>query len=437
MDVKSAFLYGKIDEEVYVSQPPGFLDPKYPQKVYKVVKALYGLHQAPSLIFILILLVANGYRRVTIDKTLFIKKKDKHDIHTISIYVDDIIFGSTKKSWCDEFEALMKITNCDSKLQSRNEEPSVLVLVQGPTSKGFPSKSCDYAEYILTEIHIRRLSISWQETPFLAIKKQPIVLHLRQNRIFRLQAVDGRYAFAIGREGELIYSIVSWRRVTDRTEALQIPTFVPSLMDKVITDCASYIPVAKFLRGLSSERPSEAQPTPSPAPTSEVPTEPQTDSSPAPTSEWTLEVIHPVINPFRNEVNDTPKRSMIFVSLYVHTLQIKPRNIHTKGSDQKLKKQANLVTTTIEQAEIYQGEIPEGFDRVLWGDLMIMFNPDDENEFWNSQQDWNIVSWKLHSSSGLESEEDSTMALGVLFNIVKKLLAELEPEDFNGDEEDL
>nr|GEV78780.1 copia protein [Tanacetum cinerariifolium] len=47
MDVKSAFLYGKIDEEVYVSQPPSFLDPKFPNKVYKVVKALYGLHQAP------------------------------------------------------------------------------------------------------------------------------------------------------------------------------------------------------------------------------------------------------------------------------------------------------------------------------------------------------------------------------------------------------
>ncbi|GJS97496.1 ribonuclease H-like domain, reverse transcriptase, RNA-dependent DNA polymerase [Tanacetum coccineum] len=47
MDLKSAFLYGKIDEEVYVSQPPGFLDPKYLKKVYKVVKALYRLHQAP------------------------------------------------------------------------------------------------------------------------------------------------------------------------------------------------------------------------------------------------------------------------------------------------------------------------------------------------------------------------------------------------------
>nr|GFA21987.1 ribonuclease H-like domain, reverse transcriptase, RNA-dependent DNA polymerase [Tanacetum cinerariifolium] len=46
MDMKSAFLYGKIDDEVYVSQPPSFIDPKFPNKVYKVVKALYGLHQA-------------------------------------------------------------------------------------------------------------------------------------------------------------------------------------------------------------------------------------------------------------------------------------------------------------------------------------------------------------------------------------------------------
>ncbi|GJV89653.1 putative ribonuclease H-like domain-containing protein [Tanacetum coccineum] len=109
MDVKSAFLYGKIDEEVYVSQPPGFLDPKYPQKVYKVVKALYGLHQAPRAWYATLstFLLKNGYRRGTIDKTLFLKK-DKHDIILVQVYVDDIIFGSTKKSWCDEFEALMK-----------------------------------------------------------------------------------------------------------------------------------------------------------------------------------------------------------------------------------------------------------------------------------------------------------------------------------------
>ncbi|GKA42154.1 putative ribonuclease H-like domain-containing protein [Tanacetum coccineum] len=109
MDVKSAFLYGTIDEEVYVSQPPGFVDPAHPKKVYKVVKALYGLHQAPRAWYATLstFLEKHGYKRGTIDKTLFIKR-DKKDIMLVQVYVDDIIFGSTKKSWCDEFEALMK-----------------------------------------------------------------------------------------------------------------------------------------------------------------------------------------------------------------------------------------------------------------------------------------------------------------------------------------
>ncbi|GJR84799.1 hypothetical protein Tco_0155584 [Tanacetum coccineum] len=51
----------------------------------------------------------------------------------------------------------------------------------------------------------------------------------------------------------------------------------------------------------------------------------------------------------------------------------------------------------------YKDEILEDFDKVLWGDLMIMFNPSDEDEFWNSQQDWNVVSWKLHGSSGVHT----------------------------------
>ncbi|GKE25581.1 putative ribonuclease H-like domain-containing protein [Tanacetum coccineum] len=102
IDVKSAFLYGKIDEEVYVSQPPGFIDPKYPKypkKVYKVVKALYGLHQAPKVWYATLstFLLKSGYRRGTIDKTLFIKK-DKNDIMLVRVYVDDIFFSSTKRS---------------------------------------------------------------------------------------------------------------------------------------------------------------------------------------------------------------------------------------------------------------------------------------------------------------------------------------------------
>nr|GEU36346.1 ribonuclease H-like domain, reverse transcriptase, RNA-dependent DNA polymerase [Tanacetum cinerariifolium] len=106
---KSAFLYDKIDEEVYVTQPPIFVDPKFPNKVYKVVKALYGLHQAPRSWYgtFSTFFEQSRYRRGAIDKTLFIKQ-DKKDIMLVQVYVDDIIFGSTKKYWCAEFEELME-----------------------------------------------------------------------------------------------------------------------------------------------------------------------------------------------------------------------------------------------------------------------------------------------------------------------------------------
>ncbi|GJR05569.1 putative ribonuclease H-like domain-containing protein [Tanacetum coccineum] len=85
-----------------------FVDPAHPNKVYKVIKALYGLHQAPRAWFETLssFLMENGFRRGTIDKTLFIKKK-KSDIMLVQVYVDGIIFGSTKKSMCTEFEDCM------------------------------------------------------------------------------------------------------------------------------------------------------------------------------------------------------------------------------------------------------------------------------------------------------------------------------------------
>ncbi|GKC40753.1 retrovirus-related pol polyprotein from transposon TNT 1-94, partial [Tanacetum coccineum] len=84
MDVNSAFLYGIIEEEVYVCQPPGFEDPQFPDKVYKVGKALYGLHQAPKAWYetLSTYFLENGFRRGTIDKILFIKK-DKNDAQEI------------------------------------------------------------------------------------------------------------------------------------------------------------------------------------------------------------------------------------------------------------------------------------------------------------------------------------------------------------------
>nr|GEW03041.1 uncharacterized mitochondrial protein AtMg00810-like [Tanacetum cinerariifolium] len=106
--VKSAFLYGRIEEKVYVCQPLGFKDPNYHDKVYKMEKAFYGLHQAPRAWYETLAkyLLDNGFCRGKIDQTMFIKRQ-KEDILLVQVYVDDIIFGSTKKELCIEFKVLM------------------------------------------------------------------------------------------------------------------------------------------------------------------------------------------------------------------------------------------------------------------------------------------------------------------------------------------
>nr|GEU69111.1 hypothetical protein [Tanacetum cinerariifolium] len=108
MDVKSAFLYGTIDEEVYVMQPLGFQDPEFPDRVYKVEKAMYGLHQAPRAWYGTLskYLLDNGFQRGTIDQTLFIRKH-RGDFLLVQVYVHDIIFGSSNPQLCIKFEALV------------------------------------------------------------------------------------------------------------------------------------------------------------------------------------------------------------------------------------------------------------------------------------------------------------------------------------------
>ncbi|GKC85361.1 retrovirus-related pol polyprotein from transposon TNT 1-94 [Tanacetum coccineum] len=108
MDVKSAFLNGFINEEVYVAQPPGFIDFKKPDHVYKLKKALYGLKQAPKAWYdrLKAFLIKHEYKMGMVDNTLFTKKKSSNLI-IVQIYVDDIIFGSTCQDMCDEFAKIM------------------------------------------------------------------------------------------------------------------------------------------------------------------------------------------------------------------------------------------------------------------------------------------------------------------------------------------
>nr|GEV33393.1 putative ribonuclease H-like domain-containing protein [Tanacetum cinerariifolium] len=143
MDVKSAFLYEKIEEEVYVCQPPGFEDPDFPDKVYKVENALYGLHQAPRAWYetLSTYFLDNGFHRGKIDKTLFIKRH-KDDILLVQVYVNDTIFGSTKKELCNAFEKM--------------------------THEKFQMSSMGELTFFL-RLHVKQKLISWQ------CKKQTVV----------------------------------------------------------------------------------------------------------------------------------------------------------------------------------------------------------------------------------------------------------------------
>jgi hypothetical protein len=109
MGMKSAFLNGVIQEEVYVRQPPGFKNPKYPDRVYKLSKALYGLKQASRAWYarLKMFLLEQGYVIGSVDKTLFTLNHDTNFL-LVRFYVDDIIFGDPSHSLVSSFQEMME-----------------------------------------------------------------------------------------------------------------------------------------------------------------------------------------------------------------------------------------------------------------------------------------------------------------------------------------
>ncbi|KAI3692839.1 hypothetical protein L6452_32663 [Arctium lappa] len=149
MDVKSAFLHGKLNEEVYVQQPPGFESTEYPNHVYYLDKALYGLKQAPRAWYetLSTFLINNGFKKGTIDTTLFIKRY-KNEMLLVQIYVDDIIFGSTNQKYCDKFSELMK---SEFEMSLMGELTFFLGLQVKQTSEGTFISQSKYVSEILQE----------------------------------------------------------------------------------------------------------------------------------------------------------------------------------------------------------------------------------------------------------------------------------------------
>ncbi|GKB56661.1 retrovirus-related pol polyprotein from transposon TNT 1-94 [Tanacetum coccineum] len=109
MDVKTTFLNGPLKEEVYVNQPEGFIDPEFPDHVYRLKNSLYGIKQAPRAWYdkLSSFLIEHGFTKGIIDLTLF-TRCHVGDILLVQVYVDDIIFGSTNPDFSKCFANLMK-----------------------------------------------------------------------------------------------------------------------------------------------------------------------------------------------------------------------------------------------------------------------------------------------------------------------------------------
>ncbi|GKE42080.1 putative ribonuclease H-like domain-containing protein [Tanacetum coccineum] len=161
--------------------PKGFEDPYFPKHVYRVVKALYGLHQAPRAWYARLsaFLLQHNYRRGTIDKTLFIKK-DSRDIILVQVYVDDIIFGSTNKAWSEEFEVLME---GEFEMSAMGEMTFFLGLQVRQLPDGIFISQDKYVKDMLTKFDME--SVRTATTPYAAAKTKlkdetdpPVNVHL-------------------------------------------------------------------------------------------------------------------------------------------------------------------------------------------------------------------------------------------------------------------
>ncbi|GJS09388.1 retrovirus-related pol polyprotein from transposon TNT 1-94 [Tanacetum coccineum] len=122
MNVKTAFLNGNLREEVYVSQPDGFVDPDNPNHVYKLKKSLYGLKQAPRAWYDILssFLISQDFSKGSVDPTLFIRKEGK-ELLLVQVYVDDIIFATSTP---ELYTPMVEKSKLDEDKKGKSVDPS-------------------------------------------------------------------------------------------------------------------------------------------------------------------------------------------------------------------------------------------------------------------------------------------------------------------------
>nr|GEX59540.1 hypothetical protein [Tanacetum cinerariifolium] len=224
MDVKTAFLYGPLKEEVYVNQPDGFVYPYHPDKVYRLKKALYRLKQAPKAWYdeLYKFLLSKGFTKGSIDPTLFITKH-RGDILLVQIYVDEIIFGYMNPNLSKRFEKLM---HNKFEMSIMGELKFFLGIQIHQSPRGIFINQAKYAQEILkkhgmtscdgigTQMATKHLDANLSGTPIDQMKYRTIAISYNPVQHSRTKHIDVCYHF-IKEKNDIVVGLPNLKFIKD------------------------------------------------------------------------------------------------------------------------------------------------------------------------------------------------------------------------------
>nr|GEX31659.1 copia protein [Tanacetum cinerariifolium] len=217
MDVKTAFLNDELKEEVYVSQPEGFVDQDNPSHVYKLKKALYGLKQAPRVWYDMLssFLISQQFSKGAVDPTLFTRHA-RNDLLLVQIYVDDIIFAPTNTAMCNEFANQM--TN-KFKMSMMGQMSFFLGLQFSQSPKGIFINQSKYAFEIIKKYGLT--STNSVDTPMIENKKLNEDLQGKPVDATLFRGMIGSLMYLTVSRPDLIYDVCLCARIMTSITAQQ------------------------------------------------------------------------------------------------------------------------------------------------------------------------------------------------------------------------
>ncbi|GJY86604.1 retrovirus-related pol polyprotein from transposon TNT 1-94 [Tanacetum coccineum] len=219
MDVKTAFLNGELKEEVYVSQPEGFVDQDNPSHVYKLKKALYGLKQAPRAWYDMLssFLISQHFSKGAVDPTLFTRQAG-NDLLLVQIYVDDIIFASTNTAMCNEFANQM---TTKFKMSMMGQMSFFLGLQISQSPRGIFINQSKYASKIVKKYGL--LTTDSVDTPLVEKSKLDEDLQGKQIDATLYRGMIGSLMYLTSSRSDLIHAVClcAWYQVKPTEKHLQ------------------------------------------------------------------------------------------------------------------------------------------------------------------------------------------------------------------------